>query len=289
KGLIDSSSFYPAEVKTPADRLRYYSDQFPLAEIDSSYHYFPTRNNVALWLDNTPPGFVFDIKVFSLFTQHPTQPGTIPRSLREKFGDAIPKQGNLYHHHLPPEALDELWRIFREAVGPIQAAGMLGAIVFQFPPWFHHSQGNLDYMAQCRERLPQHRMAVEFRQPGWLDEQNAEGTLAFLRRQGITMVCVDEPQGLPSSVSPIAKLTAPLGIVRFHGRNLENWEKKGIAGSERFNYLYSDAELKEWLPGIRRMAEQAEELHLVFKNKAQDFPVRNAEAMSKLLKGHSAL
>ena len=70
--LVESGLFYPPEVKTPAGRLSYYSERFPIAEIDSSYHYFPTRQNLTLWLENTPPGFVFDIRAFNLFTGHPT-------------------------------------------------------------------------------------------------------------------------------------------------------------------------------------------------------------------------
>lgn len=287
RGLIDSGAFYPPEVKSPADRLRYYSGLFPLAEIDSSYHFFPTRNNVSLWQENTPERFTFDVKAFSLFTQHPTLPNSLPRFVRERFGEAIPGKSHLYPHHLPAEVTDELWRIFREAIEPLREAGKLGAILFQFPPWFHYGQDHLDYIASCRDRLPGHVMAVEFRHAGWLDGANGESTLSFLRKHEIALVCVDEPQGLPSSVPPVAEVTAPLGIVRFHGRNKENWESKDAA-SERFDYLYSDAELKEWQAKIRKMAKLTTELHVVFKNKAQDFPVRNARRMMELLKGGSA-
>jgi uncharacterized protein YecE (DUF72 family) len=84
-------------------------------------------------------------------------------------------------------------------------------------------------------------------------------------------------------VPAISEITAPLGIVRFHGRNKANWEKKGVTPSEKSNYLYREEELKEWLPRIRYMAEQSHELHIVFKNKFQDFPVRNALQMKVLL------
>ena len=66
------SDFYPPEAGTPETRLRYYASRFPVAEIDSSFHYFPTQRNLALWFENTPKGFVFDVKAYSLFTQHPT-------------------------------------------------------------------------------------------------------------------------------------------------------------------------------------------------------------------------
>lgn len=108
KGLV-GSGFYPDEVKTPADRLRYYSQNFPVVEIDASYHYFPTRRNLELWLENTTTGFIFDIKAFSLFTGHPTPLASLPRALRDKFAQLSEHKGNLYLHHLPVAAIDDLW------------------------------------------------------------------------------------------------------------------------------------------------------------------------------------
>ena len=104
-------------------------------------------------------------------------------------------------------------------------------MLFQFPPWFHPEPKNFDYIASCRERLSQYQVAVEFRVGSWLDKHREE-TLKFLREHGIALVCVDEPQGFKSSVPPVAEVTAPLAIVRFHGRNKENWESKGIPATE---------------------------------------------------------
>lgn len=281
--LVESGLFYPAEVNTPAGRLRYYSERFPIAEIDSSYHFFPTRQNLALWLDNTPPGFIFDVRAFSLFTGHPTPPNSLPRSIREEHEELANHKGNLYLHHLSPDVADRLWEIFASLVQIVEAAGKLGVILFQFPPWFHPAKENLDYLIACRERFPLYQMAVEFRTGGWLSGENLEETLAFLRRHQLALVCVDEPPGLKTSVPMVAEVTSSVGVVRFHGRNAENWEKKGITGEERFNYLYSEDELRVWVPKIRRMAEQAEKVHVIFKNKSHDFAVRNAQEFTDIL------
>ena len=155
-------------------------------------------------------------------------------------------------------------------------------MLFQLPPWFHPEPDNLDYISKCRERLSKYNMAVEFRVGSWLDKQREE-TLKFLRERGIALVCVDEPQGLKSSVPPVAEVTAPLGIIRFHGRNSETWEMKDIMATERFNYLYREDELNEWIPKIRDMADDTKELHIIFKNKHADFPVSNAVRMKELL------
>jgi len=276
------SSFYPAGVETPEARLGYYASHFPVTEIDSSYHFFPTQRNMALWLDNTPDGFNFDVKAFSLFTQHPTPFSSLPKSIREKYAGRIHAKGNVYPHHLPDAAIDELWAIFVKTIESFRNTGKLGTVLFQFPPWFHPEPKNYDYINSCRERLVPYPVAVEFQVGSWLDKHHEE-TLKFLRERGITLVCVDEPQGLKSSVPPVNEVTAPLAILRFHGRNRENWEAKGVTPMEKFNYLYREAELMEWIPKIRLLEKNAEKLHIIFKNKHADFPVENALMMEKML------
>ena len=282
RSLVESG-FYPAGVKTPSDRLRYYGQEFPVAEIDSSYHFFPTRRNLELWLQNTPEAFTFDVKAFSLFTLHPTPFGSLPRGIRDSLGGLAEHKGNLYPHHLPAEALDALWQGFARPLEAIRSAGKLGVVLFQFPPWFHPSPENLDYIGQCRDRLASYRLAVEFRVGAWLDDGHREDTLRFLREHGLTLVCVDEPQGFRSSVLPVAGVTAPLAFIRFHGRNGANWEKKGIPADERYSYLYDEKELEEWVPKIAQMAEKSAELHIIFKNKHGDYPARNARQLRLLL------
>jgi len=279
---ILQSDFYTPQAKTPEARLRYYASRFPVAEIDSTYHFFPTQRNLSLWLESTPKGFVFDVKAYSLFTGQPTKFTALPRTLREKYGGQIDAKGNVYLHHLPEAAVDELWEIFIRAAESFRTAGKLGALLLQFPPCFHSEPRNFDDIARCRERLSQFPVAVEFRTGSWLDEHRKE-TLKFLREHGISLVCVDEPQGLKSSVSPVAEVTAPFAMVRFHGRNRENWERGGSDATEKFDYLYNEDELKEWAPKILSMAKSARELHVIFKNKHADYPVRNAIQMKELL------
>lgn len=283
RSLVESGLFYPPEVKTAAERLRYYASRFPIAEIDSSYHYFPTRQNLNLWLENTPPAFVFDIRAFSLFTGHPTPVQALPRSIREEHAELANHKGNIYMHHLSEDIADRLWEIFAFYASQIESAGKLGVILFQFPPWFHVSKENFDYLTACRERFPEQKLAIEFRTADWLGEDNLEETLAFLRRHELALVCVDEPQGLRTSVPPVAEVTSSVGMVRFHGRNVENWEKKGISVEERFNYLYDEEELRAWVPNVRKMAERAERVHVIFKNKFRDYPVKNAREFTEML------
>jgi uncharacterized protein YecE (DUF72 family) len=281
--LIESG-FYPPDIQTPAARLSFYSSNFPVAEIDSSYHYLPTQRNLEAWIEATPPGFKFDVKAFSLLTGHPARFSSLPRDMRENAANIINKDGNLYLHHLTKEMIDKLWERFDRSVLPLYSAGKLGLITFQFPPWFHPRPENYAYIAECKVRLSHYRLAVEFRTGSWLNSEHEEGTLNLLRVNGLALVCVDEPQGFKTSLLPVAEATAPFGVVRFHGRNRENWEKSGITISEKYNYLYKDEELKEWAVKIKQMASLTEEVFVIFKNKHLDFPVKNARHMTDILK-----
>lgn len=182
--LIESKAFYPSEIKTAAERLRYYAGEFPIAEIDSSYHFFPTQQNLTLWLENTPSDFVFDVRAFSMFTGHPTHFLSLPRSIRDEHQALADHKGNLYLHHLPQDAVEALWGIFASQVDKIGAAGKLGVILFQFPPWFHPNKENYEYIIACKQRFPGRELAIEFRTGEWLTGDDLKETLVFLRSHG---------------------------------------------------------------------------------------------------------
>jgi uncharacterized protein YecE (DUF72 family) len=131
--------------------------------------------------------------------------------------------------------------------------------------------------------LPQYRLAVEFRHNSWVNEKNRQRTMDFLRQNDLPFVCVDEPQGFQSSVPPIVEATSDIGLIRFHGRNREMWEKKGISVAERFNYLYSENELREWVPRIKELAAKTRQLHVLFNNCYADKAVVNARQIGFML------
>jgi uncharacterized protein YecE (DUF72 family) len=243
----------------------------------------PRRENSELWVQRTPPGFTFDVKSFSLFTQHPTQPKALPKEIREELPAELLEK-NLYLDQVPPEVVDAAWDHFRDALEPLRAAGKLGAVFFQFPPWFHPSSKSLAYIEQCQERMHGFQIGVEFRRREWLDDRHVDGTLAFLRSRGIPYVTVDSPQGYGTSMPPLSDVTSGrLAFVRFHGRNHQTWNQKGAPPSVRFRYLYSDSELEEWVPRLREMEEAAEEVHAIMNNNYSDYSVRNARQLERLL------
>jgi len=282
KTLVDSG-WYPATAKTPEDRLRFYAEQFPIVEVDATYYGLPSERNAALWVDRTPDGFVFDIKSYALFTHHPAALRSLPKDLCEALPANLAEKRNLYYRDAPPELRDELWSRFNSALLPLDSAGKLGTVLFQFPPWFLPGRDSSDYILEAKERLGQYTMAVEFRNNLWLSERNQDRTLRLLADNAIPYVCVDEPQGFRSSVPPVVAVTAPVALVRMHGRNHETWEKKGIGAAERFDYLYREEELEEWLPRLGRLAEDAREVHVLMNNCHNDFAVRNARQLADRL------
>ncbi len=166
---------------------------------------------------------------------------------------------------------------------PLHSAGKLGAVFFQFPPWFRPSRRSRDYLASLQQRLPDYDIAVEFRHGSWMVDGEGERTLGLLEGLGLSYVCVDEPQGFDTSVPPVLAATAPLAVVRFHGHNRETWEKKGITPAERFRYLYSEEELEAWAPRIQELTASSQETHVLMNNCYRDYGVRNAQQLRAIL------
>jgi len=274
--LTGSGRFYPGWARSAEARLRYYASQFGLVEVDSAYYALPGERTSGLWVERSGERFIFDVKAFRLFTLHPTPPAALPRDIKEALPAEVKEKANIYRRDMPEELLSELWSRFERALLPLDSAGKLGVVLFQFPPWFYPGEEQRDYILRCQERLPQYRIAVEFRHNSWVNEKNRESTLGFLRDNSLPFVCVDEPQGFESSVPPIAEATADIGLVRFHGRNREMWEKKGTRVVERFNYLYNEDELRQWVPKLKYLAAMTRQLHVLFNNCYQDKAVVNA-------------
>lgn len=283
KELVGSDRFYPPEVKDSEARLAYYAQRFDLVEVDSTYYAMPSTRNSELWAARTPDGFVFDVKAFALFTGHPTPLGSIPKSFHERLPSESRKKARLYAKDVPEDVRGELWAIFRNALRPLQRSGRLGAILFDLPPWAGPSEANRSQILEAVEHLPEYRIVVQFRSPAWVNGEHRESTLAFLREHALGLVCVDEPQGLKTSFPPLAEVTGPTALVRFFGRKTDTWERRGVSTAERFDWLYSDEELGEWLPRIEKLAAQAEDVHLMFNTKVGDQGVQNAMRLQGLL------
>ena len=283
KPLIESGKFYPPEAKSAEARLRYYASRFPLVEADTTYYGLPTEQLTRAWSERTPDGFTFDVKAYSLFTEHPTPVARLPKAIREQLPPALSNKRQFYRKDAPPEIVDLCWSTFVDALLPLHDAGRVGVIVFQFPKWVFPGDDMSAYFEQVRDRLGPLRAAVEFRNEHWMDAEHQERTLAELGDLDFTYICVDEPQGFRSSVPPVAAATNALGFVRFHGRNAEMWEQRTTTSAERFDYYYRPDELDEWVPKIAALAGETEAVHLIMNTNNFDQGPANTRLLRERL------
>jgi uncharacterized protein YecE (DUF72 family) len=284
-----SKHWYPPGVK-PGDRLAYYAEHFDTVEVDSTYYRLPVESMVERWAERTPDDFVMHVKAFGLMTRHPVKLEALPPDLR----DEAPTDEKGRVDRPSREFRGEVFRRFLEALEPLRSTGKLGGILFQFPSYVVYKDRSLDYLQWAREQLGEDDMLVEFRHVSWLDDEHRADTLRLLEELGATHVIVDAPriEGAKNVVPTVLALTSPSAYVRFHGRNASTWNKRGGSAAERFDYLYSDDELREWIGPLRELAEDAEQAYAFFNNNATSPDGRggrmaqaaaNAKALQRLL------
>ena len=284
-----SKHWYPKG--TPAgERLAYYAQHFDTVEVDSTYYRLPAEPMVQRWAERTPDDFVMHVKAFGLMTRHPVKVDALPPDLR----DDAPTDDRGRVERPSREFRGEVFRRFLEALEPLRSAGKLGGILFQFPSYVVYKDRSLDYLQWAREQIGDDEMLVEFRHISWLDDEHRDETLRFLEDIGASHVIVDAPriEGAKNLVPTVVALTSRMAYVRFHGRNADTWNKRGGSASERFDYLYSEEELAEWVGPLRELSEQAEQAYAFFNNNATSpdgqggqmaQAAANAKALQRLL------
>lgn len=238
--------FYP--LRTPKKGFfDVYQQHFNSVEINFTHYALPQQSTIKSIADRAREGFVFAVKSFKDMT--------LGRSR-------------------DPQVYAE----YRYGLDPLVRQNKLGCVLLQFPNGFVLSRPNVNHLAFIREQLADLPLCVEFRHRSWVEEAR---TFDFLRDQAIAYCCVDEPQ-LQDLVPPLVRVTSPLAYVRFHGRNAAEWYGGQHAWS-RYNYRYSDAELREWVPGVRELMTQAEHTFVYFNNHYGANAAQNALDLARLL------
>jgi uncharacterized protein YecE (DUF72 family) len=258
-----SKYFYPP--KFPArERLAYYAEHFDTVEVDSTYYRLPDESLVQGWADRTPAGFTMHVKAFGLMTRHPVKAEVLPEDLRA----AMPVDERGRVDRPPRELRGEVFRRFLAALEPLRTTGKLGGILFQLPSYVVFKDRSLEYLEWARAQLGDDTMLVELRHRSWLEQEHAAETLSFLERIGAAYVTVDAPksESAKNLIPTVPAVTSGIAYVRFHGRNLATWNRRGGSAAERFDYLYSDEELAEWVPTLRELAGKAQEAYAFFNN-----------------------
>ncbi|MDH7600614.1 MAG: DUF72 domain-containing protein [Armatimonadota bacterium] len=237
--------FYPADLPKK-DMLAYYSSRFNCVEINSTFYVIPSPRTFVSLDRRTPRDFHFTVKAHKDMTH--------------------------------AEAVDRtIFENFLQAVQPVRESGKLGCVLAQFPWSFRRSVENIDKLKSFRDMLADVPVVVEFRNSEWIKED----TFDLLRELDLGFCAVDEPK-LKGLLPPVAEATSAIGYVRFHGRNAARWWQHEES-HERYDYLYTEDELREWVPRIQLIASKTERTYVFFNNHFQGKSVRNAQMLARML------
>lgn len=271
------AKWYPKVVR-PAHRLAWYSEHFNLVEVNSSFYAVPARAQVKRWCEQTPDGFVFDVKLHRLLSRHSAGPETLPPDLRKL---ARVEAGKV---KLSPELEGALIARFLQELEPFRQAGKLGALLLQLSPSFTPGANQLMELDNLFECLKGPAVAVELRNRNWVTGDQRAATLAFFKERKVPLVSVDAPAGKHFMIMPSEDyVTSDLAYLRCHGRNAEGYIK-GRSVAARFNYLYNQQEVKELAARAAKMAGETSVVHVILNNNADDYAPRNAADLRKVLK-----
>ncbi len=234
---------YPESAGTKFDTLAFVAKYFDTVEINSSFYYPPKPETARAWLERTKhnPNFVFTAKLHKVFTHR-----------RERLTDK-----------------DE--GAFREGIDPLAEAGKLGAVLIQFPWSFKNEGDERSYLTQLVERFKAYPLVVELRHESW----NHPRILQTLEDLGVGLCDIDQPL-FADSIKPAAEVTSPVGYIRLHGRNYQNWFREEANVLERYDYLYSRDELGPWINRIREVAGKAKQTFVITNNHARGQSLVNA-------------
>lgn len=237
--------FYQYDTKK-SDILTEYSKEFAFTEINSTYYKLPNAYLINNLIKKTPESFQFSVKLHQTMT-----------------------------HSRDADSL--IYKNFKEAIQPMLDRNSLSCLVAQFPYSFHNNQDNMNYIRYLKDEFKDIPMAVEWRNNEWI----CQASFKLLKELDLSYTCVDEPN-IKGLVKPVVVATNSLGYIRFHGRNKSKWYNNN-APYERYDYLYTDSELKEWIPRIKTLRKHTERLYIAFNNHFRAQSVRNAQMLSKLI------
>jgi uncharacterized protein YecE (DUF72 family) len=271
--------WYPSRLPTN-ERLRWYAERFFYVELNSSFYAVPDRTNVRKWVDDTPAGFVFDVKVHRLLSRHSAPLDSLPPDLRDHAQTT--DRGRV---RLTPELETALAERLVEETAPLVETDKLGCYLVQLTPAFSPGKHELDELDRLVVAFAPHRVAFELRHRGWVRDKRRDRTFRWFADREVAFVCVDAPPGdhvpiMPSDLDAVTR--DDLAYLRLHGRNTEGY-LKGRSVAERFGWRYEDAELEEVAARVKTMAEQAREVHVAFNNNRGDDAPTAAQRFRALL------
>lgn len=272
------ADWYPDDLPA-SQRLSWYADHFNLVEVNSTFYRVPEPRSVRAWCEQTPDGFVFDVKLHRFLSRHSTPVELLPAALRKQ---AEVLKGRV---QLRPRLEKAMAKTFLKGIKPLKERGKLGALLLQLSPSFSPRHNQLEELDTLLECLEGNVLAVELRNRHWVEAELLAGTRRFFARRKITFVMVDGPEDAHFMVMPNLDLVtnSKLGYLRAHGRNARGYVR-GRSVPERFDYEYSKAELRQIAERAVKAAGKAKEVHVIYNNNKADYAPRAAANFQQIVK-----
>lgn len=254
---------YPAQIKKSQHPVEFLARYIDLLEINTSFYGHIKPEWGKLWsrmARTVNPDFMFTAKLNRAFTHSPI-------AVVESTSAATIR------------ATDEDERLAKEGLDSVAVENMLGALLAQFPISFKNTNENREHLDRVIEKFKQYPLVVEVRHNSWTNE----GTLQYFAEKGVAFCNIDQPK-LGKAVRPSEHVTAPIGYVRLHGRNYEQWFDSD-SRNDRYNYLYTEPELRHWKERIDAIAAKAQKTFVIANNHFEGKAAVNALQLKSMLKG----
>lgn len=245
--------------------LTEYAGRLPVVELDTPFYGIPRQSTVANWQAAVPDGFQYILKANQVMTRHDRQ------------------------HPLDEAGITAVFDQFIMAIQPMVTAGKLMTVLFQFPPFFNRTTANIQYLRDVRLKMGKLPVAVEFRSPSWFETPGMTAdVMAYLQSLKLTNVTTDEPHNLNDGIPLVETVTTPeLAVVRLHGRNAQGWFNQGADWRKtRTLYRYSEPELQDIAVLVKRVAQHAQQVCVIFNNNSAKDAAPNALRLQEILGLH---
>jgi len=241
---------YPAHKPHGFHEAEYLAHYFDTIEINTTFYHPPRPEVARSWVRRVQhnPNFKFTAKLWQQFT-----------------------------HERATSHRDE--KTFKEGIDPLREAGLLGALLVQFPWSYKNTKENREYFGGLVMQFLEYPLALEVRHESW----NRPEVYQMLRELGVGFCNIDQP-AIGRSLQPSGRSTAPVGYVRLHGRNYEHWFTPNERPEERYDYYYSLAELEPWAERIKNIAAGGEEIYVITNNHFRGKAVANALQLISLVR-----
>ena len=244
---------YPAHKPHGFHEAEYLARYFDTIEINTTFYNPPRPEVTRSWVRRVRhnPNFKFTAKLWQRFT-----------------------------HERAASQHDE--KTFKEGIDPLHEAGLLGALLIQFPWSYKNSKENREYFGGLVMQFLEYPLVLEVRHESW----NRPDVYQMLRDLGVGFCNIDQPV-IGRSLRPSEQSTSPVGYVRLHGRNYEHWFTPNERPEERYDYYYSLAELKPWAERIKNIAASEAATYVITNNHFRGKAVANALQLISLIRNRS--